>query len=74
MAKYKALIKFRGKKEDKVFEKDEEFEMTVKRSEEITKNITEKHEDIDEVMERLDGPEINDAKEEADKSKEEGDK
>lgn len=54
MAQYKALIKFKGIAEDKVFEKGEEFEMTVKRSDEITKNITEEHEDIDAVMERLD--------------------
>lgn len=62
MAKYKAKIDFKGLKEKKVFKKNEEFEMTVKRSEEITKNITEKHDDIDEVMERLDGPENDESK------------
>lgn len=62
MAKYKAKIDFKGLKEKKVFKKDEEFEMTVKRSEEITKNITEKYDDIDEVMERLDGPENDESK------------
>ena len=73
MAKFKALIKFKGTKEKKVFEKDEEFEMTVKRSDEVQKNIKEKY-GIDQVMERLDGPENDDTKEEADKSEEDGDK
>lgn len=62
MAKFKALIKFKGTKEKKIFNKDEEFEMTVKRSDEITKNITEKHDDIDAVMERLDGSENDENK------------
>lgn len=62
MAKFKAKIDFKGLKEKKVFKKNEEFKMTVKRSEEITKNITEKYDDIDEVMERLDGPENDESK------------
>ena len=62
MAKFKAKIDFKGLKEKKVFKKNEEFEMTVKRSEEITKNITEKYDDIDEVMERLDGPDNDESK------------
>lgn len=74
MAKFKALIKFKGTKEKTVFNKDEEFEMTVKRSDEITKNITEKHNDIDAVMERLDGPENDEDNKEDDKSEEDGDK
>lgn len=73
MAKFKALIKFKGTKEKKTFEKGEEFEMTVKRSDEVQKNIKEKY-GIDQVMERLDGPENDDTKEEADKSEEDGDK
>lgn len=72
MAKFKALIKFKGTKENKTFDKDEEFEMTVKRSDEVQKNIKEKY-GIDEVMERLDGPD-NDADNKAgDKSEEDGD-
>ena len=39
MAKYKALIKFKGIKEERIFEPDEEIDMTVKRAEEINKAI-----------------------------------
>ena len=39
MAKYKASHKFKGKKEKKTFEAGIEFEMTVKRSKELTENI-----------------------------------
>lgn len=73
MAKYKALIKFKGTKEKKTFEKGEEFEMTVKRSDEVQKNIKEKY-GIDEVMERLDGPENEADDKEDEKSEEDGDK
>ena len=54
MAKFKADIKFRGIKENKEFEKNEEFEMTVKRAEEIEANIKKEHNDIEKVMTRLD--------------------
>ncbi len=54
MAKFKADIKFRGIKENKEFEKNEEFEMTVKRAEEIEANIKKEHKDIERVMTRLD--------------------
>lgn len=54
MAKFKADIKFKGTKENKTFKKDEEFEMTVKRAEEIEANIKEKHKDIEKVMTRID--------------------
>lgn len=54
MAKFKADIKFRGIKENKEFEKNEEFEMTVKRAEEIEANIKKEHKDIEKVMTRLD--------------------
>lgn len=60
MAKFKAGIKFRGKKENKVFEKNEEFEMTVKRSEEIEENIKKKHPEIKSVMTRLDKEDTSD--------------
>lgn len=43
MAKFKALIRFRGIKEERIFEADEEIEMTVKRAEEINKAIEESH-------------------------------
>ena len=43
MAKYKTLIKFKGIKEERVFEPNEEIEMTVKRAEEINKTIEESH-------------------------------
>lgn len=54
MAKFKADIKFRGIKENKEFEKNEEFEMTVKRAEEIEANIKKEHKDIERVMTRID--------------------
>lgn len=73
MAKFKALIKFKGTKEKKIFEKDEEFEMTVKRSDEVQKNIKEKY-GIDEVMERLGGPDNDADNKDGDKSEEDGEK
>ena len=57
MAKFKADITFKGIKEKQVFEKNEEFEMTIKRSEEITENITSKYPDIKTVMTRIDSEE-----------------
>ena len=43
MAKYKSLIKFKGIKEERTFEPNEEIEMTVKRADEINKVIEESH-------------------------------
>ena len=43
MAKYKALIRFKGIKEERIFEPDEEIEMTVKRADEINKAIEKSH-------------------------------
>lgn len=60
MAKFKADINFKGIKEKKVFTKNEEFEMTVKRSEEVEKNIKRDY-GIDRVMTRLDAPEEADS-------------
>lgn len=60
MAKFKADIKFKGYKEDKVFEKNEEFEMTVKRSEEIEEKIKKEHPEIKSVMTRLDKEDASD--------------
>lgn len=39
MAKFKANYKFKGKEENQEFPKGEEFEMTIKRAEEVEKNI-----------------------------------
>lgn len=66
MAKFKADITFKGIKEKQVFEKNEEFEMTIKRSEEITENITSKYPDIKVVMTRIDGEEEAVAEEKTD--------
>lgn len=73
MAKYKALIKFKGTKEKKTFEKGEEFEMTVKRSDEVQKNIKDKY-GVDDVLERLDVPENDADGKEDEKSEEDGEK
>ena len=43
MAKYKSLIKFKGIKEERIFEQNEEIDMTVKRAEEINKAIEKSH-------------------------------
>ena len=43
MAKYKSLIKFKGIKEERIFEPNEEINMTVKRAEEINKAIEKSH-------------------------------
>jgi len=43
LAKYKALIKFKGIKEERIFEPNEEIDMTVKRAEEINKAIEKSH-------------------------------
>lgn len=60
MAQFKAPIKFRGIKEKKIFEKNEVFEMTVRRAEELEKNINEKHPELAFKLERLDKPETKD--------------
>ena len=55
MAKYKANTKFEGIEENKVFRAGEEFEMTVKRAEEVQKNIDEKYKGkYGVVLERID--------------------
>ena len=43
MAKYKSLIRFKGIKEERIFEPNEEIDMTVKRAEEINKAIEKSH-------------------------------
>lgn len=39
MAKFKANYKFKGKEENKEFAKNDEIDLTIKRAEEIEKNI-----------------------------------
>ena len=51
MAKYKSLIRFKGIKEERTFEPNEEVEMTEKRAEEINKAIEESHKKI--ALERI---------------------
>lgn len=71
MAKFITPITFRGTKEDKVFEKGTEIEMTVARSEEIKKNIKDNFK-IDFDFTRVDEPKNKaaDTKKEEDKTKE----
>lgn len=54
MVKYVATRKFKGLKEDHIFEVGEEFEMTIKRSDEVLSNIQKEYPEIDEVMKRVD--------------------
>lgn len=54
MVKYIATRKFKGLKEERIFEVGEEFEMTIKRSDEVLSNIQKEYPEIDEVMKRVD--------------------
>ena len=58
MAKFKADKTFKGTKENKLFKAGEPFDMTLKRAEEVQKNIKEKY-NIDINFERLDASEDN---------------
>lgn len=71
MAKYKADVTFKGKEEGKVFPAGQEFDMTVKRAEEIKKNIKEKY-DIVINFERLDEPETRKKDDDSEEEEEEG--
>ena len=51
MAKYKSLIRFKGLKEERIFERNEEIEMTVKRADEINKAIEASHNKL--ALERI---------------------
>ena len=53
MAKYKTPVRFKGEKENKVFMINEEFEMNVKRAEEIEKNFKDRYKK-EVKLERLD--------------------
>lgn len=68
MAKFKADITFEGIKEKKFFKKDEEFEMTVERANEIQKNIKDKY-GIEQVMTRLDDNKADEPKKDEKPSK-----
>ena len=61
MALFKSPIKFRGLEEGKVFKKDEEIEMTIKRSKEIQKNLKDNY-DLEVEFERLDVVEVEENK------------
>lgn len=52
MVMFKSNVKFRGIKENKVFEAGEPFEMTVKRADEVLENIKKKHPKLDIEFER----------------------
>ena len=70
MAKYKANIKFEGIEEKKVFQAGEEFEMTVKRAEELQKNIDERYKGkYGTVLERIDNKETDNIDEDAKETK-----
>jgi len=51
LAKYKALIRFKGIKEERIFEPNEEIDMTVKRADEINKAIEASHNKL--ALERI---------------------
>jgi len=51
LAKHKALIRFKGIKEERIFEPNEEIDMTVKRADEINKAIEKSHNKL--ALERI---------------------
>ena len=70
MAKYKANIKFEGIEEKKVFQAGEEFEMNVKRAEEVQKNIDERYKGkYGTVLERIDNKETDNVDEDEKETK-----
>ena len=65
MAKYKANIQFQGIEEEKTFKAGEEFEMTVKRADELQKNIDERYDGkYGTVLERIDNKKADNTEEE----------
>ena len=54
MAKFKASHDFKGKKEKKVFEANKEIELTIKRAEEIQKNIQRDYPELGFELKRTD--------------------
>ena len=64
MAKYKANIQFQGIEEEKTFKAGEEFEMTVKRADELQKNIDERYDGkYGTVLERIDNKKADNTEE-----------
>lgn len=54
MAKFVSNIRFKDKETDKIYEAEQEFEMTVKRSKELTENIQRDYPDLDFELKRTD--------------------
>lgn len=54
MAKFVSNIRFKDKETDEIHEAGKEFEMTVKRSKELTENIQRDYPDLDFELTRTD--------------------
>ena len=54
MAKFVPNIRFKDKETDEVYEAGQEFEMTVKRSKELTENIQRDYPDLEFELKRTD--------------------
>ena len=54
MAKFVSNIRFKDKETDEVYEAGQEFEMTVKRSKELTENIQRDYPDLEFELTRTD--------------------
>ena len=54
MAKFVSNIRFKDKKADEIYEAGQEFEMTVKRSKELTENIQRDYPDLKFELKRTD--------------------
>ena len=54
MAKFVSNIRFKDKEADEIYEAGQEFEMTVKRSKELTENIQRDYPDLEFELNRTD--------------------
>ena len=54
MAKFVSNIRFKDKEADEIYEAGQEFEMTVKRSKELTENIQRDYPDLKFELKRTD--------------------
>ena len=54
MAKFVSNIRFKDKETDEIYEAEQEFEMTVKRSKELTENIQRDYPDLEFELKRTD--------------------
>lgn len=54
MAKFVSNIRFKDKETDEIYEAGQEFEMTVKRSKELTENIQRDYPDLEFELTRTD--------------------